>query len=293
MVQRHFIVLALILLSLLPILPVSGAGNTEVRQMRMRVAMRMIGHEVLLSSGDCESRVLPIRKTGNQYKIPFEKDFGFDPGVIVPVIDRIMQETVPGTNYLVEMVQCETGAVMYGFEIGNPVNRSLIPCEGRTIPEGCYTLLITLFDAPVSSGQISANASEAWPIATSILTLLILIGSASYFMKSKQAAKTDPDLVLIGASRFDQRNRTLSFRDKQIMLSNKEAELLSILNNSVNKPLEREIILRKVWGDDGDYVGRTVDVFISKLRKKLEQDASVKIVNIRGFGYKLVTEPAK
>jgi len=46
--------------------------------------------------------------------------------------------------------------------------------------------------------------------------------------------------------------------------------------------------LANVWGDQGDYVGRTLDVFISKLRKKLEADTNVRIVNIRGVGYKLV-----
>ena len=52
--------------------------------------------------------------------------------------------------------------------------------------------------------------------------------------------------------------------------------------------LEREVILKTVWGDDGDYIGRTLDVFISKLRKKLEANTNLKIVNIRGVGYKLV-----
>jgi DNA-binding response OmpR family regulator len=71
-------------------------------------------------------------------------------------------------------------------------------------------------------------------------------------------------------------------------LTSKEADLLILLHNSVNTGIEREVILNEVWGDEGDYVGRTLDVFISKLRKKLEGDSSVKIVNIRGVGYKLV-----
>jgi DNA-binding response OmpR family regulator len=85
----------------------------------------------------------------------------------------------------------------------------------------------------------------------------------------------------------------LSFEDKSVELSSKEAELLSLLHNFANAPLEREVILQKVWGDEGDYVGRTLDVFISKLRKKLEADANVKIVNIRGVGYKLVMDVPK
>ena len=71
-------------------------------------------------------------------------------------------------------------------------------------------------------------------------------------------------------------------------LSSKEADLLMLLYSSLNQTLERETILNKVWGDEGDYVGRTLDVFISKLRKKLEQDPEIKIVNVRGVGYKMV-----
>ena len=78
--------------------------------------------------------------------------------------------------------------------------------------------------------------------------------------------------------------------DQQDELTSKEADLLLLLYNDVNTTVEREVILNRVWGDEGDYVGRTLDVFISKLRKKLEVDSKVKIVNIRGIGYKLVMD---
>ena len=71
-------------------------------------------------------------------------------------------------------------------------------------------------------------------------------------------------------------------------IPNKETDLLLLLYKAANTTVERELILNVVWGDEGDYVGRTLDVFISKLRKKLEADSSVKIVTTRGVGYKLV-----
>lgn len=80
----------------------------------------------------------------------------------------------------------------------------------------------------------------------------------------------------------------LLFADTKIELTSKEADLLSLLHSSANTTIAREQILEIVWGDEGDYIGRTLDVFISKLRKKLEDDPSVKIVNIRGVGYKLI-----
>ena len=80
----------------------------------------------------------------------------------------------------------------------------------------------------------------------------------------------------------------LTIHDNKIELTSKEADLLQLLSESANDTVERDDILKEVWGDDGDYVGRTLDVFISKLRKKLEADSNVRIVNIRGIGYKLI-----
>ena len=65
---------------------------------------------------------------------------------------------------------------------------------------------------------------------------------------------------------------------------------MSLLYEYANETVNKETILNKVWGDEGDYVGRTLDVYVSKLRKKLENDASVELKNIRGIGYKLIVE---
>lgn len=85
-----------------------------------------------------------------------------------------------------------------------------------------------------------------------------------------------------------QKNMNLIFENSKIKLTNTEADLLALLHESANDILDRDVILNKVWGDNGDYVGRTLDVFISKLRAKLGSDENVRIVNIRGKGYKLV-----
>lgn len=75
-----------------------------------------------------------------------------------------------------------------------------------------------------------------------------------------------------------------------IELTSKESELLNLLYGSTSKKVEHDFILNKVWGDEGDYVGRTLDVYISKLRKKFGNDATIQIKNIKGLGYKLIVE---
>ncbi|MEM9650383.1 MAG: winged helix-turn-helix domain-containing protein, partial [Bacteroidota bacterium] len=100
--------------------------------------------------------------------------------------------------------------------------------------------------------------------------------------------KVDPNMISLGEYRFDKRNTELVLGNQRTELTGKEADLLLLLYKAANTSVAREVILNKVWGDQGDYVGRTLDVFISKLRKKFEADPKVKIVNIRGVGYKLV-----
>jgi len=107
-------------------------------------------------------------------------------------------------------------------------------------------------------------------------------------MRRKRKPILETHLVRIGNSQVDKNNMALITENQRTDLSYKEAELLLLFGASPNTLLERSVILNKIWGDEGDYVGRTLDVYVSKLRKKIEMDTSLKIVNIRGLGYKLV-----
>jgi len=88
---------------------------------------------------------------------------------------------------------------------------------------------------------------------------------------------------------FNFPKQTLQFENNEIIqLTHREAHLLFHLINSKNKVLNRSFILNKLWGDDDFFNARSMDVFISKLRKKLKKDNSIQILNVRGFGYKIV-----
>lgn len=275
---------------------------TDIGEKRTAVAMRLIGHELLKCWGDSTSRVLPIEQIDQQYQISFEFEFGFDPRDIVNVIDRVMNESNIAPDYLVEMVNAQTQEVVHSYVIRNAYP-DMIPCIGRPYPVGPYQLHITILDSYSFQAQAQEKAltNEITALSTDnsqsnvtrfILPILGLLGLVGFFILRKNRPPENPNLISIGASTFDTKNRLLSYKDQQVELSNKEAELLSLLHTAINVPLEREVILQKVWGDEGAYIGRTLDVFISKLRKKFEADESVKIVNIRGVGYKLVTDVA-
>ena len=87
---------------------------------------------------------------------------------------------------------------------------------------------------------------------------------------------------------FNPKLRTLSIAGKTITLSPKESELLRMLCEYKNDLLPRDIALKKIWGSDTYFNGRSMDVYIAKLRKYLKEDSKVEIVNIHGNGFRLV-----
>lgn len=91
----------------------------------------------------------------------------------------------------------------------------------------------------------------------------------------------------IGAFSFDFTNYTLHHADSSKILTQKEAEVLKLLCENRSRVLKREEILKIVWGNDDYFMGRSMDVFISKLRKYLKDDPSVQIVNYHGVGFRL------
>ncbi|GAA4268482.1 response regulator transcription factor [Hyunsoonleella aestuarii] len=95
--------------------------------------------------------------------------------------------------------------------------------------------------------------------------------------------------VNFGAFNFNFPKQTLQFKsDKKVQLTHREAHLLFHLVKNKNQVLDRSLILNKLWGNDDFFSARSMDVFITKLRKKLKQDPNIEIINVRGFGYKLI-----
>lgn len=94
--------------------------------------------------------------------------------------------------------------------------------------------------------------------------------------------------IELGNYTFDFTKQTLHLDELIINLTHREAELLSLLIENKNEILDRSIVLKKIWGTDDFFNGRSMDVFITKLRKKLNLDPNIQIINVRGQGYKLI-----
>ena len=108
--------------------------------------------------------------------------------------------------------------------------------------------------------------------------------------RTKGTADSRNESQLIGKYEFDPQKQILRLNDYVQNLTTKENDLLKLLCNNKNRILERNFALKAIWMDDNYFNARSMDVYITKLRKYLKEDSSVQIINVHGKGYKLVIE---
>jgi LPXTG-motif cell wall-anchored protein len=250
---------------------------------KAEIFMREIGHQTLLYAGDSTSRVLPVdRLAENIFQIPFEKEFSFAPDTLVKIVDRSFSKANIPLAYRVSVFDCTGKKMVYGFEIAQLA--SIVPCQGRVQPKGCYTLQVAFLDQPEKS-----NTNTAWFGASA--AILALLGFVLTNRKREKLVVADTPIlntgVKLGAFQFYPERRLLVDANEKTELSDKETRILNIFATRQNQPVDREEIMKEVWENEGVIVGRSLDVFVSKLRKRLQKDPSLRIVNIHGKGYKL------
>ena len=100
--------------------------------------------------------------------------------------------------------------------------------------------------------------------------------------------KEEPTIINLGSITFDKMRQTLNINGEEKKLTTRETELLMMLINKKNEVLERGFALKKIWGDDSYYNARSMDVYITKLRKYFVSEPQVQIINVHGVGFKLV-----
>ena len=258
------------------------------------IAMRMIGHEILLHAGDSASRVLPVRQTSdNEYQLQFENPFVFKPDSLVSIVRRVMAHSRIPDDYIVNVTGCLGNEVIYGYAMLKSEQNNIIPCTGRIQIKSCYYINI-LFP-----GQGSAQ-NKYWIAGVGLLLLTLSALGLQWYYKRKKAAATPekqpetPEVaslknkpVQIGSYLFYPEEQYLAIGEEKTALTMKESAILLIFSTAPNQVIDRSRLQKEIWEDEGVIVSRSLDMFVSKLRKKLEKDPAIRLVNIHGKGYKL------
>ena len=261
----------------------SMTGNDDFDFARREILLRRIGHEILLQSGDSVSRVLPVKKIAkNEYQISFENALTFQPESLVNTTQRLLAKDPLASDYVVNVLNCANASVAYGYAISKNKKDDIVACIGRRQPIACYMINIKF----KPTGIITAK--NGYLLGS--LTVLAFVGFI--FLIAVKPRKALPDsqhtgIFTLGSMSFDAETRKLRINGKTIDLTRTETRVLRIFALSPNEAIERSRLQKEIWEDEGVIVGRSLDMFISKLRKKLEFDPNIKIVVIRGKGYKL------
>lgn len=261
----------------------SMTGSDDFDIAMREVLLRKIGDELLTQSGDSKSRVLPVKKIAeNEYQISFENELTFQPDSLVNTTRRLLAHDPLASDYVVNVLNCSNSSVAYGYAISNKKRNDIIACRGRMQPKGCYMINIKFKPAAI-------NIAKSGYVLGS-LSFLAFVGF--FFLRSVKPQRAAGDgqnavTVTLGSMLFDAKNRKLIINGNAISLTGTETRVLHIFASSPNEIIERSRLQKEIWEDDGVIVGRSLDMFISKLRKKLEPDPNINIVVIRGKGYKL------
>lgn len=117
---------------------------------------------------------------------------------------------------------------------------------------------------------------------------LILRIEAILRRTSQESQSNAQQIFTLGKYTFDTRKQILSDGDETVKLTTKESDLLKLLCQNANKVLERNYALKSIWIDDNYFNARSMDVYITKLRKHLKDEPTVEIINVHGKGYKLI-----
>ncbi|HVX51368.1 MAG TPA: winged helix-turn-helix domain-containing protein [Chitinophagaceae bacterium] len=250
---------------------------------RREVLLRKIGDELLTQSGDSKSRVLPVKKIAeNEYQVSFENELTFQPDSLVNTTRRLLAKDPIASDYVVTVLNNDQHGVAYGYAISKNKKDDIIACRGRVQPRARYIINIKFKPTGINTVKNGFLLGS--------LPFLAFIGFI--FFRSAKPRRLLPGgestgIVTLGSMLFDEKNRKLIINGKTIDLTGTETRVMQIFASSPNKTIERSRLQKEIWEDKGVIVGRSLDMFISKLRKKLEPDPNISIVVIRGKGYKL------
>lgn len=263
----------------------SMTGSNDFDIARREVFLRKIGDELLTQSGDSKSRVLPVKKIAeNEYQISFENELTFRPDSLMNTTRQLLAKDPLASDYVVNVLNCGNSNVAYGYAISNNKRFDILACRGRVQPKGCYMINIKFKPTAIITSKTK------YFLGALSLSLLAFVGFI--FLRSVKPRKALPGsqhtgMFTLGSMSFDTETRKLMINGKTIDLTRTETRVLSIFALSPNEVIERSRLQKEIWEDEGVIVGRSLDMFISKLRKKLEPDPNISIVVIRGKGYKL------
>ncbi|MDX2069392.1 MAG: winged helix-turn-helix domain-containing protein [Haliscomenobacter sp.] len=271
--------------------PEAKGNETPLEPTRINIALRATGDRLLDLAGDSTSTIAPVRrKDAHTWQLRLERRFNYDS--LPQILRRALLRQAIRLDYNVAVLRCQDDELILGYSASGLELEGEVPCGGRELAADCLNIELSFLEKVIPQPN---------PWKTSFLMLsgflfLAALGTVLYRKKTPSTSvdqpETDnPNQLRFGQSSFDFANQTLWVNGQLKNLTFREAKLLHYLIQNANQVLDRERILEAIWQDEGMLVGRSLDVFISRLRKLLQEDENIKIVSVHGVGYRFEITP--
>lgn len=270
------------------ILAILFTGSLQAKSIpvdKIQVSIRSALDKMYDLEQDSFSTIPPVIQTEKDFTVTLQKPINYD------TFPHFLHSELTNRNidleYNVQISRCVGDSIILAYDRLSFMNANT-PCKSRHTNYDCQILKITFYE--------EERSSVAVPL---ILSLTILsIGLLGFiFIKKKEPsednAKNDnternqPKAYTLGNTIFIPDNQLLRFLNEEKTLTHRECKLLEYFAKNPNLILKRDDITDAVWKEDGIITGRSLDVFVSRLRKLLSLDERLQIKNIHGVGYKL------
>ncbi len=254
---------------------------------KVNLALRKTADALLRLSGDSTSRI-PVIEQPRQgiWRVRLNQAFRYEQ------LPFLLQESLDqyqiSQSYEVSIRRCEDAAIELGYHQWDLTKKAPIPCTGRDLPESCRYIEIHFLNSEATSTNWMLMASGV------LFALISIFGLWQLFLRrtkptSVQASDSSTEWLDFGNSKLNVQGQLLLCGERMQSLTFRETKLLHLFVSNLGSLLERDYILQQVWADEGVLIGRSMDVFVSRLRKKLAEDPILRIVAIHGVGYRMET----
>lgn len=252
----------------------------------INLALRQAGHLLYESCGDIHSQIPPVEQVSKtEFKLKLENGFDYDK--LPQILDSSLKNFGISNSYVVSILTCESESIILGYNDLSYVNQ-VVACSSREQDELCKIISLNIEELQQVENKL--DYSMFWLLLVGVIPLIVF-----YINRKKIEApesevfieKVNTNNLIVGSSTFDPKELTLLINGESKQLTFREGKLFEYFINHKNEVLKREVIQNHVWEDEGVIVGRSLDVFISRLRKIIKGDSSLAIKNIHGVGYRL------
>ena len=268
-------------------------SNQQILVEQTNLALRQVGHQLLLLAGNDTATIAPVQQQKGQiFLLPIAQSFNYD--TLPFLLDAALTNLeINQELYHVTVKDCQADTIILGYDV-RQFQAGNVPCIGRTQYADCNHIYVTFPNRRPASSAATFNWLYIW-------LLPIFLGIIFYVIKSRKAPPSKPvsiknmasptiatnQLISIGQSQLDVANQLVYIHNEPITLTFRETKLLHYFVNHSGQLLKREELLENVWEEEGVIVGRSLDVFVSRLRKILKGDDSLVIKTVHGVGYRL------